>query len=167
MNAQVVCDFDKVITYFQVGWPGSVYDSTVFADTKLFQNAEHYFSDHEFLLGDSGYTASLRMLTPYRNPQAQIEENAEFNLIFSSARVVVEHVMGLLKSRWSFLRGIRTQFRETKDLEDINSQIVAAVVLHNIVMLRKDLWTEPISNDDLIETHFNAAAIENVTDGAS
>ena len=161
-----MCDFDKIITYFQVGWPGSVYDSTVFAETRLFQKPQLYFSGNEFLLGDSGYTASLRMLTPFRNPQAQIEENAEFNVIFSSARVVVEHVMGLLKSRWSFLRGIRTQFRAKQDLEDINSQIVCAVVLHNIARLRNDRWTHPLSCEDLIETDYSAA-LENVSDGTS
>ena len=102
------------------------------------------------LLGDSGYTATARMLTPYRNPSAQVNENAVFNLCFSRARVHVEHLIGILKSRWSSLRGIRTQYRTEEDLEYVNSQIVAIFVLHNIAISKNDEWTNDLATEDLI-----------------
>lgn len=100
LNAQIVCDIYKKIIFYQVGWPGSIFDQTAFSQTKFFLEPHRFFSDNQFLLGDSGYTASRHMLTPYRNPAAQINENAEFNLEFSRARVLVEHAIGLLKSRY-------------------------------------------------------------------
>ncbi len=111
LNSQVVCNEMKMIIYFQVGQPGCTHDSAALGRTRLIKHPELFFGPGQYLLGDSAYTLSLRMLVPYRNPHAQIEENAAFNLRFSSARVKIEHVMGLLKNRWASLRGLRTQVR--------------------------------------------------------
>jgi hypothetical protein len=150
LNAQIVCDLDRKIIYYQVGWPGSIFDQTAFAQTVLHRSPGNFMSENQYLLGDSGYTATARMLTPYRNPIAELKENAIFNLCFSRARVIVEHTIGILKSRWSSLRGIRTQFRTAKDLEYINSQIVAIFVLHNIAISKNDDWRFDWGIDDLI-----------------
>ncbi len=83
------------------------------------------------------------MLTPYRSAEtANSTENTAFNAKFSAARVVVEHVMGLLKSRWTSLKGIRIQVKELDDLVRINEWILACLVLHNIVQSLNDEWDE-------------------------
>ncbi len=109
---------------------------------------ENFFSDGHYLLGDSAYKLSLQMLTPYKNPAATIPENARFNYQFSQARVKIEHVMGLLKSRWSNLRGIRIQINKQNDLVRINRWIKCTFILHNITTNTGDVWNNIDAVDD-------------------
>ena len=51
--------------------------------------------------------------------------------------------MGLLKNRWSCLRGLRTQVKELNDFRTLNNWITVCFVLHNIVIQRNDTWYEP------------------------
>lgn len=101
MNLQIVCNHRREIIYYQVGYPGSCHDSYCFGKTDLCKNPQSYFSNNEYLLADCGYALSSNVIVPYRNPQG---DQLDFNRKFSSARIIVEHVMGLLKGRWSSLR---------------------------------------------------------------
>jgi hypothetical protein len=146
INAQIVCDNDKRIIYYQVGWPGSVIDQTAFEQTNLFKYPNMFLNVTEFLLGDSGYSSSEKMLTPYRNPLAQVPVNSAFNFHFSRCRVKIEHVMGLLKARWSSLRGIRTQIKVKEDLAYVNQMVKVIFILHNIMINLNDEW---VVEDDM------------------
>ena len=95
-----------------------------------------YFSVDEFLLADSGYALKSFVVTPYRQPFAEIAENKVFNEYFSSARVKIEHVNGILKGRWSSLRGIRTQIKEVKDFQIVNDHNLVCLNLHNLTNIR-------------------------------
>ena len=109
-----------------------------------------YFSVDEFLLADSGYALKSFVVTPYRQPFAEI--------CFSSARVKIEHVNGILKGRWSSLRGIRTQIKEVKDFQIVNDHILVCSILHNLMIDFNDecddAWIEEedeendVGNDD-------------------
>jgi hypothetical protein len=72
--------------------PGSFFDSTVFEESHVFKNKNDCFSVGEFLLADGARV-----------------------VLFSSARVVLEHVNDILKARWSSLRGLRTQISKQLD----------------------------------------------------
>jgi hypothetical protein len=108
INVQIVCDDLKCIRAFVVGWPGSVSDSTAFGDSNIYKHPEEYFSNTclEYLLADAGFASESWMCTPYRQPSASIPHNKLFNKLFSSGRVVIEHVNGILKGRFGSLRGI-------------------------------------------------------------
>ncbi|KAJ3274876.1 hypothetical protein HDV01_001740 [Terramyces sp. JEL0728] len=82
-------------------------------------------------MADGGYAPSPNILVPYRNPQG--EEELEFNAKLSSARIIVEHVMRLLKGRRCSLRGLRVQLQKQEDMEKINRWILACLILHNMV----------------------------------
>jgi len=64
--ATVVCNDHKRIHYINVGWPGSVYDQRVFQNLVIYRNPGVYFSDLEYLLGDSAYTPSPLMVPAYK-----------------------------------------------------------------------------------------------------
>jgi hypothetical protein len=64
--ATVVCNDHKRIHYINVGWPGSVYDQRVFQNLVINRNPGVYFSDLEYLLGDSAYTPSPLMVPAYK-----------------------------------------------------------------------------------------------------
>ena len=57
-----------------------------------------------------------------------------FNEFFSSARVIIEHVNGILKGRFSSLRGIRTQIKTEKDFKIVNTHVLVCLILHNLLM---------------------------------
>ena len=105
---------------------------------KVAQRPDNYFSVDEFLLADSGYALKSFVVTPYRQPFAEIAENKVFNEYFSSSRVKIEHVNCILKGRWSSLRGIRTQIKEVKDFKIVNDHILVCLILHKLMIDFKD-----------------------------
>ncbi|ORY30322.1 hypothetical protein BCR33DRAFT_792679 [Rhizoclosmatium globosum] len=94
----------------------------------------------EYLLGDSGYTLSSTMITPYNRGMQDIPINEAFNEKFSSARVRIEHVNGILKGRWASLTGLRLKTTTAEDMEYVNQWITACIILHNFLLA--DEWTE-------------------------
>jgi hypothetical protein len=57
MNLQLCCDDTSRVRWYDIGWPGSVYDNYIFERTKICKERQHYFSEGEYLLADSGYAA--------------------------------------------------------------------------------------------------------------
>ena len=45
------------VIYVHGGWPGSTHDNRAWRNSKVFLNANDHFSDGEYLLGDSAYSA--------------------------------------------------------------------------------------------------------------
>ena len=161
MNLQLVCDDRRKILFYQSGWPGSVYDATVFGQSDLFLHAAQYFSPGEFLIADAGYGGTWFICTPYRQPAASIPHNKVFNELFSSGRIVIEHVNGILKGRFSSLRGIRIQVKTAADFQRINEWITVCLVLHNILLRFNDSWEEEDAEDaEDEEVHVIPAAAE-------
>jgi len=89
---------------------------------------------------------NTRTLVPYRNPQD--DDKLEFNRKLSSARIMVEHVMGILKGRWGSLRGLRLKIKEKEDTEKVNKWIVCCIILHNIVTGFNDNWSDEVIEGD-------------------
>jgi hypothetical protein len=65
----VVCDDQGRVLYYHIGWPGSVHDNRVWRNCKLCTDSEEMFSNKEYLLGDSAFTASKRMIPPFKSIQ--------------------------------------------------------------------------------------------------
>ena len=140
MNLQLVCDDRGSITYYIVGWPGSVYDSTVLHQSPLALDYQNFFLPGEYLLADAGYASTLWCVTPYRNPAAQSPINQVFNELFSSARCRIEHVNGVLKNRFSSLKGLRICIRTHADFQRVNLWILVCLLLHNLLIEYNDPW---------------------------
>ena len=111
-------------------------------------NPNHYFSDGEFIIADAGYGATWYLCTPYRQPAASVPHNKVFNELFSSGRIVIEHVNGILKARFSSLRGIRIQVKTADDFRRINEWICVCLILHNLLLRFNDSWMDEIVDDD-------------------
>ena len=142
INLQLYCDDTRLIRYYQVGWPGSVYDSNVFSKCKIAKHPEAHLSPGELLIGDAGYMLLWYFCTPYRQPTASIPHNKIFNDLFSSARTIIEHVNGILKNRWASSKGIRIQVKKKKDFAKINEHIIITSILHNMLTMWGDEWAE-------------------------
>jgi DDE superfamily endonuclease len=53
---QATVDHEKRFTSFDLGWPGSVPDVTVFKASYIWTNRVAHFSQGEYLLADKGET---------------------------------------------------------------------------------------------------------------
>lgn len=51
---QAVVDILGRFRDHDLGWPGSVNDSTVFKESDLWRNRDHYFAPDEYILVDKG-----------------------------------------------------------------------------------------------------------------
>ena len=148
-NVQLICDDQRRILWYQLGWPGSVHDSTVLSHSQLFKNPRRYFTNDEYLIGDTGYALSPWMIVGYKGDNASIPENAAFNERLSSMRVVIEHTNGILKSRFCSLKGIRTQLKSKQEIGKVNDHILACIVLYNIMNVMNDEWSEEDMETDV------------------
>ena len=98
---------------------GSVHDWTAFKESHFGLNPGNYLDAGQYILGDSGYRLLGWILIPYGGVDLDSHENSEFNAWISSLRVVIEHVNGILKSRWSSLNGIRIQIKVKEHLKNV------------------------------------------------
>lgn len=148
MNAQIVCDDKRFIRYVYTGWPGSVHDSRAWRASSIWNRPGIFFSAKQYLLADSAYALSKWCMKPYTEPAASIPRNRRFNLLFSKARVVNEHTIGILKNRWASLKGLPHQIQKEEELKYVNDWILACVVLHNMLMEMDDIWADDHLEDD-------------------
>ncbi|POM61725.1 hypothetical protein PHPALM_29222 [Phytophthora palmivora] len=145
---QIVCNEDKVILHAFTGWLGSSCDSTVFSKTPLAQHPERFFSDDQYLIGDTGYALSTHLITPYKLPAALKAENAFYNGVISSARVIIENCGGLYNNRWMLLKGIRAQVNRKKYFRHVNNYILVCAMLHNIGVALFNEWGDAALDDE-------------------
>ncbi|ETM48619.1 hypothetical protein L914_06852 [Phytophthora nicotianae] len=121
---------------------------TVPTYTPIAKHPERYFSGDEYLIGDTGYALSIRLITPYKLPEAAKDKNAFYNKTISSARVINENCIGLLKNRWMSLKEIRTQIKKKADFCHVNNHIIACVLFHNLGLALADEWDEDTADEE-------------------
>ena len=51
---QAICDHHGIFTEYELGWPGSVADVTVFKQSEVWLKKAKYFAEDEYILGDKG-----------------------------------------------------------------------------------------------------------------
>jgi hypothetical protein len=141
-NIQLIVDDKKAIRFYQIGWPGSVADTTIFDKSSIVLYHDKFFSEDEYILADSGYALKSFVIVPYKQPAASLPHNRIFNELFSSCRCGIEHANGIWKNRWASLKGIRTQIRTKADFKVINTHILVCIILHNILISFNDEWDD-------------------------
>jgi DDE superfamily endonuclease len=106
------------------------------------------FSAGEFLLADAGYTNSAVSCVPYKNPEAQLPDNELFNHLFSQARCMIEHVNGILKSRFMSLKNLRIKVHKKEDFAHVNEWILCCCILYNMCKVQVDEWPDAVENEE-------------------
>lgn len=104
-------------------------------------------STGQYLLADGGYRVMRHVIVPYdRLPgQALPKYKETWNYHLSHCRMAIEHTFGLLKGRFSSLKGLPIQIDTQKDLARANVWIQCCVLLHNILMDQlhdDDFWED-------------------------
>ena len=150
LNCQLVCDLDWKIIGYVLGWPGCTPDTQAFETSKFFLNSSKYFSPGEFIIADKGYTPRISICVPYDEPEcvdtddSSAENKRFYNDGLKKGRLLIERVNAMLKNRFTWLKGIRSQVRCKEDFEKVNHSIESLIVLHNFMMSVSvnDVWTD-------------------------
>ena len=117
----VICDDAVRITWVEMGWPGSVNDNRIWANSEIYLGKDKYFEQLEYLLGDSTFLTSAVMIPAFKKGQNSnlSEELRYFNNKLVKIRIKSEHCIGLLKARFQRLRGFRRVIKDKRDLDAI------------------------------------------------
>ena len=126
---------------------GSRGDSWILRQTSLWKYWNQYFprgdrySAFYYILGDSGFKLLRWLMTPFTRRQenslpAMRDARRMFSRDQKSTRACGEDAFGLLKGRWRCLRyGLQCL------LCHATATVMACVVLHNVCIMRGDLWS--------------------------
>ena len=158
LNVMIVCDDMKRVIYYNAGWPGSTHDNRVFRNTDLFNNRGEYFSEYEYLLGDSAYSHSAIMVQAFKKQATQshlAEHNEYFNTCLAQVRISSEHCIGILKGRFGCLKRnnikLKNSEKEVKELVDL---IGSCIVMHNLLINYDEddipsAWYDKVNEDNI------------------
>ena len=141
MSTLIVADDQRRIRYHQSGWPGSSHDNRIFKDCKLYKKPKKYFTDNEYLLGDSAFECQPFMVSTYRTyagkPLTPVQ--TKFNSIISSPCAISEHTIGIWKARFPFLKKLSNKITNSPaSNRDLIKTIEASIILHNFLMEEND-----------------------------
>ena len=155
MLVQAVVDHNYLFTDVCVGWPGSVHDARVLANSSVYKKAsrKQILCGSEvkvsgidipiFLIGDSAYPLTPWLMKPFPHNSHLTPDQQSFNYHLSRARIVVENAFGRLKARWR-----RLCKRNDMNIEHIPCVITACCILHNMCEVHgdtfNDLWLEHV-----------------------
>ncbi|XP_067207746.1 putative nuclease HARBI1 isoform X1 [Linepithema humile] len=141
IQLQIICDSTLKFIHCYAGQPGSVHDMRVFRLSGIQSMCtENYFPHDSHLIGDAAYTLQKHVLVPYRNNGHLTAAQINYNTRLSSARVMIERAIGLLKGRFRSL--LDKLYMKRTDL--IPQYIITCCVLHNICILNNDLIDDVI-----------------------
>jgi len=136
VQAQFLCDHRMRVLNMTCGYPGSVHDSRILRWSPLYRH-QMYPPPGLAILGDGGYPCisnPITLITPFRQPVAN-EQQAAFNQALSSARSVVERLIGKIKCRWRYIYGRAIELCVTRAAK----VIACCAILHNICLDADDV----------------------------
>ena len=122
-----------------VGWPGSVHDAQVLANSKLYQKWEHgeLFPQiakeissvcvPHVVLGDPAYPLLQWIMKPYSDDGRLTRRQSVFNYRLSRARVVARNAFGRLKGQWRCLLK-----RNNTHISRMPTVVTICAILHNV-----------------------------------
>ena len=153
INVQIICDDKANITYVYGGWPGSTHDNRAWRNSKVFKDAPQYFTDGEYVVGDSAYSQSPVMVQSFKKASGEgnLTHHKEFfNTKLASLRVRGEHCIGILKNRFPWLKNCNILLDSEDGMKEILQLLECSCILHNIFLQHEDdippEWYEDIDN---------------------
>jgi len=110
-----------------------MHDSACYKECAPYRQSHRYFSDTQYIVGDSAYELSVRLMRGFTTTQGDIVREL-FNRVLNGLRVGVEHAFGLLKSRWMSLKEVPLQLNREADVDRLILWIGACCTLHNFII---------------------------------
>lgn len=135
IKIQAVCDINCIFRNIFVGYPGSVHDARVYANSEIGRNPEKFLTNGQWIAGDSAYAVTDYLVAPFkRNSSSSLsKQKKSFNKYFSGYRVKIECAFGLLKETFGSLKGLRIRVDRKEGHKLACKWITACCILHNII----------------------------------
>lgn len=147
LNAMVVCNDNRRILYIRAGDTSAVHDARIFDNSQLAQHPDEYFADGEYLIGDSAYSCTSRMIVPFKKPRSKEFYCRLFNSTLSSRRIAIEHTFGMLKARFPSITSVAIHITGPETHKEVVDWFESACILHNFLLDENDLvWDD---DDDM------------------
>ena len=159
-NVLVACNFDIQFWFILPGRKGSAHDSRILKDA--IDGKGFVVPEKKYWLADAGYSNFNHLFTPYKDVRYHLKEQQLakqqpqnpkklFNQRHSSLHNVIEHIFGINKKRFPFLKIAMEFSKETQ--VDI---VYAIIALYNFIIYHqsndeKDIYNEDDSNDERSE----------------
>ncbi|XP_055955589.1 uncharacterized protein LOC126814699 [Patella vulgata] len=156
---QAVVNDRYEFTDLNIGWPGSVHDARVYANSKIYAKglSGTLFAGKMIdvnnvrlpivLLGDPAYPLSNFLMEPYTDNGHLTPKQKTFNYKLSSSRMTVENSFGRLKGRWRCLLK-----RLDMNVDKVPNIIMTCCILHNICEQAKYPfrveWLEDVAKEE-------------------
>lgn len=137
LQLQLICDHQLRIRHYILGYPGSVHDSRMWNESYMCSHLDAFFSQDEWLCGDKGYGLSKTVITPFRDntTEVSVKDRHWFNKYFSSQRVAIEHVNGILKETFQSLKKLKLKINNAEGHCHAIDWIKVCLILYNILNL--------------------------------
>ncbi|KAF8579607.1 hypothetical protein K439DRAFT_1359267 [Ramaria rubella] len=126
INVQATVDHEKRFTSFDLGWPGSIPDVTIFKVSYIWNNCAVHFAPGEYILADKVW--------PFNEPEIhkclKIEQmhQHDFNKRLSHVWIWIEHAFGWLKGRFPALKAMGS----ANNIQEVHKAVEALMVVHNL-----------------------------------
>lgn len=164
LQAQIICDKNKKIRSIYTGFPGSVHDAKVFQASEIGRTPERFFSEGEFIIGDSAYPLTVNTIVPFKRRIGLLDaQKRQFNAFISSMRVAIEHVNGILKGRFQSLLSLRVRVNQEQGHRQACRWVQACIVLYNMLH-EVDEWTSTLEPELLTHSDSEDGAEEGLED---
>jgi hypothetical protein len=137
LSTLLVNDDKKRIRYFNAGWAGCTHDERILANSVLNRKSNEMFCPMQYIIGDCAFAARWWVVPCYKkSPGSVLSRDKEiFNTTLSRPRVLSEHVNGLLKNRFPFLRSLRFRLTsQKKTMKRVLAYITVSIILHNLLI---------------------------------
>lgn len=138
LTCLVVSDEKKRIRWYIAGYPGSAHDNRMWRRSPLKLNKAEYFTVLEYIIGDTAFDPSEVMAPAYKALPGCTEpvdpDERLFNKVISKPRVSSEHVNGMWKGRFPWLRMIPMRIKGKKTLKNVLKYIHCTAILHNLLI---------------------------------
>lgn len=167
LQLQLICDHLLRIRHYILGYPGSVHDSRVWNESYMCLHHDIFFSQDEWLCGDKGYGLSKIIITPFRENSTEVSDKDRtwFNKYFSSHRVVIEHVNGILKETFQSLKKLPLKLNTVEGHSHAVDWIKVCLILYNILNVTENgsPWYIPNNEENRheIDSETDADELEN------
>ena len=152
LTCVVVSDDQRRIRWYVTGYPGSAHDNRMWRRSPLKRRKGEYFAVFEYIIGDTAFDPSEIMVSAYKcNPgyfEPDDDDECIFNRVISKPRVSSEHVNGMWKGRFPWLRNIPNLIKGKKSLNRVLQYIHCTVILHNLLIELKDEHVKSWSRED-------------------
>lgn len=81
LQLTLIADDCRRILLCDAHFPGAVHDSRAFGSMRISQAPEQYFSSNEYLLADSAYKVTSRLIAPFKKPKNEVltSDKRQFN----------------------------------------------------------------------------------------